>query len=186
MKEDRIRLNQESKDYVVSQLKTAIKPQLFIVLQWSPFALNYETAASHARHFKNVLLCQIYGCRLKELPEDKCRMAWFHEKVEVNINPHTPKSPKYRDAYHSNLHLGGLPEPYDSFWALDLLIKQKVSPRCHKLSKSNSDGNKGIVVKEWEEDNHLYYNFKDLHRYHHAQDGDLVIDYENSDLSDPK
>lgn len=182
MKEERIKLDRESRLYVTEQLKSIICPQLFIVLQWSPFALDYQTAVSHSRHFKNVLLCQLYDCRLKDIPEDRCRMALFHEKAEADISHQRSKSPRYRYAYHSNIHIGGLPELCQEHWNLDLLISQKVSPKCKSLSKAKSKNNKGFIVREWKAEYHQFYNFKDLSIYQHDQDGDLVIDYENSDF----
>jgi hypothetical protein len=183
MLNDRIKLNQESRLYVKGQFETIILPKFFIVIQWCPFALSYQTAVSNSRHFKNVLLCQLYNCRLKELPADRCKTAWFQEKVEVDINPQQPRRPKYRFAYHSNLHLGRLPEKYQNSHNLSLLIARNVSPRCERLSKASSKINKGVVIKEWNAEYHMLYNLKDLSRYHHELDGDLVIDYENSDFA---
>lgn len=181
MKTETIHLIQTTKQYITSQLDNVIRPEFFIVLQWTPFALDYQTAETDSKHFKNVLLSSIYNCRLKELPEDKCRMAWFHEKAEVNTST-DERNPKYRMVYHSNLLIGCLPFELGDASLLEKHIKMKVRPRVKKLSRAESKTNKGFVIRKWEPEHHQFYNYKDLYKYHYGQDNDLVVDYKNSDF----
>jgi len=56
------RILQETLD----QQWTQIKPKWFITIQWTPAAINFETASGHSRLFRNKLLTTIYDCHLKQ------------------------------------------------------------------------------------------------------------------------
>jgi hypothetical protein len=151
------------------------KPKWFITLQWTPAAVNYETASGHSRLFRNKLLTTIYNCRLKDLPEpqDRCRLIWFHERAE---------DPSGRLIYHSHLHLTPLPKSYSTQRQLELLIQHQVAPGFRCLKNLFRKRDPAVVVVPWIQEHHANYNLKDYYTYKHHQDPDLVFDPEISDL----
>ena len=40
----------------------------------------------------------------------------------------------------------------------------------------------GVNVEYWNRERHSGYNFKDLYNCKYQQDGDVVLDYQNSDI----
>lgn len=151
------------------------RPKWFITLQWTPAAVNYETASGHSRLFRNKLLTTIYNCRLKDLPEpqDRCRLIWFHERAE---------DPSGRLIYHSHLHLTDLPKPYSTQRQLELLVQQQVAPGFKCLKNLFRKRDPAVVIKPWIQRHHANYNLKDYYTYKYHQDTDLVLDPEISDL----
>ena len=118
---------------------------------------------------------------LKNIPDPPFRphLVFFHEREEI-IN-------RIRQilAFHTHLHLGALPDHQNHLWYLDHQIHQKVALRVQKLLKTTTEGNRGVVFKPWVWDHHAFYNLKDYYSYKHHQDADLVLDYQNSDLTFP-
>ena len=94
-----------------------------------------------------------------ELPEPPFRphLVFFHERKPVITRG------RQITAFHTHIHLGALPDPLNHLWYLDHLIHQKVSPRVQKLLKTNSEGNRGMVIKPWNWDHHAFYNLKDYY-----------------------
>ncbi|WP_250398206.1 hypothetical protein [Synechococcus sp. MU1651] len=115
---------------------------------------------------------------LKKLPEPPLRphLVFFHERKSVITRG------RQITAFHTHLHLGALPDPLNHLWYLDYLIQQKVTARVQKLLKTTSEGNRGVVIKPWNWEHHVFYNLKDYYAYRYHQDSDLVLDYQNSDL----
>ena len=62
------------------------------------------------------------------------------------------------------------------------LNKTRLNRHVQKLFKGDNKGLRGLDVKEWNSDFHSSYNYKDLYNYRYDQDGDLVLDYQNSDI----
>lgn len=151
------------------------KPKWFVTIQWSPAAINYETASGHSKLFRNKLLTTIYNCHLKQLPEpqDRCRLIWFQEKA-----PDT----QGRLIYHSHLHLTELPSPYSTQHQLELLILHSIAPGFRCLKNLYRKRDPAIVIKPWNRKHHANYNLKDYYKYKHTQDPDLVLDPLPSDL----
>ena len=63
-----------------------------------------------------------------------------------------------------------------------------IGANVKRFLKTTSEGNKGVDSKAWHQDQHMYYNLKERQREkevtltRYLQDGDLLLDYENSDL----
>ena len=57
--------------------------------------------------------------------------------------------------------------------------QDEVDRHVQKLFKGDNKGLRGLDVKE--NPISLSYNYKDLYNYRYDQDGDLVLDYQNSD-----
>ena len=165
-------------ELVRDQWENNFQPQWFITLLWNDLPTQSETVISHSRHFRNVFLTMLLNQPLKKLPEPPLRpqLVFFHERKPVIVKE------RQITAFHTHLHLGALPDPLNHLWYLDHLIHQRVSPRVHKLLKTTTEGNKGVVIKPWVWDHHAFYNLKDYYSYQRQQDPDLVLDYENSDL----
>jgi hypothetical protein len=102
------------------------------------------------------------------------KLVWFHERsLDPNGNL----------IWHSNLHLEELPAPFaSSISQLDWIIQKKVTPKFRCFRHLNRKKDPALEIKEWDYDDHAFYNLKDYHRFKHHQDADLVLDYENSDL----
>jgi len=165
-------------ELIRDQWENNFLPQWFITLLWNDLPTRSETTTSHSRHFRNVFLTSLLNQPLKKLPGLPFRphLVFFHERKPVITRG------RQITAFHTNLHLGALPDPLNHLWYLDYLIHQKVSPRVQKLLKTTAEGNKGVVIKPWVWDHHAFYNLKDYYSYGHHQDPDLVLDYQNSDL----
>ncbi len=85
--------------------------------------------------------------------------------------------------FHTHIHLyndkDGLTS---SLGGHSKLRTDKLNRHVQKLFKGDCDGLRGLDVKKWVSDFHSHYNFKDLYNYRYDQDGDLVLDYQNSDI----
>ena len=105
----------------------------------------------------------------------------FQERKDIVYS-----SGSMKEVFHTHLHLYGADAgamwDRDEFWKLDWFIREKVAPECDLLLKTTKKHNEGVVVKKWVRQDHHHYNFKDYRQYQHHQDGDLVLDYKNSDL----
>ena len=90
--------------------------------------------------------------------------------------------------FHTHLHLFNCMDRWQSPSRLHCFLRFQVGQSIQKLLKSDSEGNEGIVVKSWSEENHRYYNLKEMERQkkialtRYTQDNDLLLDIENSDL----
>ena len=90
--------------------------------------------------------------------------------------------------FHTHLHLFNCMDRWQSPSGLHCFLRFQVGQSIQKLLKSDSEGNEGIVVKSWSEENHRYYNLKEMERQkkialtRYTQDNDLLLDIENSDL----
>ena len=180
------RIHQKTRSYpkvlqqiIRDQWENNFQPQWFITLLWNDLPTRSETVINHSRHFRNVFLTSLLNQPLKKLPEPPFRphLVFFHERKPVITRG------RHISAFDTHLHLGALPDPLDYLWyLLDHLIHQKVSPGVHKVLKTTSEGNRGMVIKSWNWDHHAFYNLKDYYSYKNHQDADLVLDYQNSDL----
>ena len=175
------RIHQEIVRY---QFKEVFQPSWFGTVQWQPFITDYTSVIKEAKHFNNKFFCALLNTKPKRIPmpAERPRIIWFHERVPVQINPHDPKNPRFKLAYHSHFHLEECPAPYSSHIRLDWFIRKEVGNGFHHFSTNNSTANKGFVLEPWVEERHSNYNFKDYYRYKHQQDADLVLDLKNSDL----
>ena len=165
-------------DIIRDQWENNFQPQWFITLLWNDLPTRSETVISHSRHFRNVLLTNLYNVTLRNLPEStsRTRLVFFHERTPV-ISRNRCIHP-----FHTHLHLGAVPEPWNQKESLTSLIRHHVSPRVQKLLKSTTPGNQGVVIKPWNYQHHAFYNLKDYNSWRHHQDPDLILDYQNSDL----
>jgi hypothetical protein len=151
------------------------QPKWFITIQWTPAPYEFQAASEHARHFRNRLLTSVYSCPLRKVPgpQERCRLIWFHERVQ---------DPKGRLIYHSHLHLDQIPGPYATLLDLNWMIDTKIAPGFKCLKNIHRKRDPAVVIKPWNQDHHGNYNLKDYYTYKHHQDGDLVLDYAISDL----
>ncbi|MEY3972415.1 MAG: hypothetical protein RLY84_808, partial [Actinomycetota bacterium] len=168
--------------YIKYQFDNVFEPVYFGTICWSPFVFTFEEAVKEARHFKNRLLTAIYDCKLYQIPKlpERCRIIFFHEVKEVLINPKS-SSPKYKLAFHTHFHLEGS-NRVNEVIHLDAIMQSRVRPGFDRLKRRDTLLNKTIVVNAWSRQFHATYNIKDYYSNQYLQDGDLVIDYENSDL----
>ncbi len=174
--------NQIFNDYVAYQFDSVFTPSCFGTVCWTPFIFHFEEAVKETRHFKNKLLTAIYDCKLHQLPElsSRSRIIFFHEVKDTLINPKS-SSPKYKLTFHTHFHLGDS-DLIHSAIRLDALIQSRVRPGFNRLSRPDTTENKAIVIKPWIHKFHTAYNAKDYYSRQNYLDGDLVIDYKNSDL----
>ena len=174
--------NQIFKDYVAYQFDSIFTPAYFGTICWAPFIFHFEETVKETRHFKNKLLTAIYNCSLHQVPRlpTRSRIIFFHEVKDTLINPTSP-SPKYRPTFHTHFHLEGSDLIHNAIH-LDSMIQSKVRPRFNRLSRPDTAANKAIVIKPWIRRFHAGYNIKDYYSRQNYLDGDLVIDYDNSDL----
>ena len=151
------------------------------------------TSSSHTRHLRNRILTQVTGAnRCNQIPDfpNRLGITAFQER---SVNQHGNVT------YHTHLHLYNCfhlgaainadPKPlWKTAHDLHFLIRYKVGSKIEKLLKSSAKGNEGVVVRKWEEEHHRYYNLKEMDRQRrvvltrYTQDGDLLLDYANSDL----
>jgi hypothetical protein len=165
---------QEVKRWIKHQWNVE-EPRWFITIQWSPAPYKFEKISTNANLFKNKLLCALYSCSPKKIPNarNRTRFIWFHERVDDLTG---------RLIYHSHLHLTALPEPYSTKPALSRLIAQKVAPGFHSLKNLYRSGNPAVLILDWNKGDHSGYNFKDYYTLKHTQDSDMVLDTQASDL----
>ena len=158
-------------------------PEFFITLLWNDLPTSQERVSSYQRKFRNVFLTKLYHLsktsKLKSLPFPKrTGMMIFNEKKEV----FTSKSNRPIFTFHTHIHLCNTGNLFDDELSVESFIRDKCSDYLPTLLKTDTEGNRGVVVKEWNRDHHLHYNFKDLCSYQHHQDWDLLLDYQTSDL----
>ena len=166
----------------IHQMWDIYRPQLFITLQWKDLPTSVSQIEDHHRKFKNVFLCDKYGKKkAKWIPDfpDRLGMTFFHEKVPMD------KGQRWVHVYHSHIHLFNIDDD-DSLLlyppqVLEFHIQKRLSRNLKLLSRWNGDGCKGVDVKQWSEQRHYNYNFKDFMKYRYQVDGDLVVDPINSD-----
>jgi len=165
---------------LVHQVWDQYPPELFITLWWNDFPRDVIKSISHSRHFKNVLLYNLYDVgKVHDLPKFPHRlgMMFFQERKKHTING------KHIQVFHTHIHL------YNDQFKLTKskghlysTVKDKCSPHIQKLFKGEKEGLMGINVETWNIQRHSGYNFKDLHLCKYQQDGDIVLDYQNSDI----
>ena len=155
-------------------------PELYITLCWNDFPRDVITSISHSRHFKNVLLYNLYDVsKVQDLPKfpDRLGMMFFQERKKHTIMG------KHQQVFHTHIHLyNDQSRLTRSSNHLNHIICSKCSPHIRKLFKGEKDGLKGVDVMKWDEQRHSGYNFKDLYHCKYQQDGDIVLDYQNSDI----
>lgn len=152
-------------------------PEWFITLLWNDRPGEPITPASHARQFKNVFLCKLYDKR-------RCdRLPSFPERVGMTIFHERARDEKNRWMFHTHIHLLGEIVGMEYGWEIDWFIRSKCSAHIQKLLKTDADGNSGVVVEKWIPERHANYNYKDFFRFRDCQDGDQVLDFENSDFT---
>ena len=168
-------------------------PEWFVTILWNDMPTSSITSTSHTKHLKNKILCEVTGKkRCEDLPDfpDRLGITAFQERTE---------SQKGQVTFHTHLHLYNsssgssvITDPQDGLWQnsqqLHFLIRHKLGTKIQKLLKSTTPGNEGVVVKRWNEENHRYYNLKEMERQkkkvltRYTQDNDLLLDVMNSDL----
>ena len=166
-------------ELIRDQWENNVQPQWFITLLWNDLPTRFDVVKGHSETFRNVFLTQLMGCNSPtRIPDPPVRpsLIFMQERKPVIVKE------RQITAFHTHVHLGALPDPLNHLWYLDHLIHQRVSPRVHKLLKTTTEGNRGVVIKPWNWDHHAFYNLKDYYSYQRQQDPDLVLDYQNSDL----
>ena len=174
--------NQIFNDYIAYQFDSIFTPAYFGTVCWTPFIFHFDEAVEEARHFKNKLFTAIYDCKLHQLPEppNRSRIIFFHEVKDTLINPKS-STPKFKPTFHTHFHLEDS-NLIQNVVHLEALVQARVRPRFNRLSRPDTIENKAIVIKPWIREFHAAYNVKDYYSRQNCHDGDLVIDYDNSDL----
>lgn len=159
------------------------RPRWFITLLWkgSP---DFIQAQENTRHFRNVFFRKAYHLssprKIKKFPY-RMGTTSFQERKDILYSRGSIK-----EVFHTHIHLYGADVgafwDRDEWWKLDWFIRSKVAPECDLLLKTTTKHNEGVVVRKWVRQDHSHYNFKDYRQHLHHQDGDLVLDYKNSDL----
>ena len=159
---------------------TLFPPDWFITLMWNDFPRDPITCVSHTRHWKNVLLSDVYNVgRCECIPDFPRRLGMmvFHERKRHCVNG------KWVTVFHTHIHLyNDTRKLTSSVGGHNKFPRRKLQRHVNRLFKGDKEGFRGLDVRKWEEDKHLSYNFKDLYEFKYEQDGDLVLDYENSDI----
>ncbi len=170
------------KEYVAYQFNFIFDPAYFGTICWTPFIFEFDEICLEAKHFRNKLLTAIHDCKLYQIPElpDRPRIIFFHEVKEVLVNPRSSNS-KFKKAFHTHFHLEGSGRIHD-VQHINRLIQSRVRRGFNRIQRSDTEIHEAIVIKDWSRRFHLDYNVKDFYNRRYAQDGDLVIDYKNSDL----
>jgi hypothetical protein len=176
------RKNQIFSDYITFQFDCVFEPLYFGTICWHPFVFLFEEAENEARHFKNKLLSSTYQCRPCQIPDlpDRCRIIFMQEVKEALVNPNS-SNPKYKKIYNTHFHLEGT-ENIRGLPHLNSIIQFQVRPKFGRLLRPDTESNSAVVVKPWQREFHATYNVKDYYTNQFLQDGDLVLDYKNSDL----
>lgn len=154
-------------------------PHWFISILWNDLPTCPIKVTSHSRHLKNVFLSKLYGvnkCSKLEKFPNRVGMTFFQERKLVSTQSRSLM------CFHTHLHISNPTETKLSSGTLQNLLINQCSRHLPKLLKTEQDGNKGVVIKEWNREHHLHYNFKDLFTYKDHQDGDILLDYQTSDL----
>jgi len=171
----------------------AYPPEWFVTILWNDMPTSPITSSSHFSKLKNLLLCNVTGAKKSgDIPDfpNRLGITTFQERTALQNGQIT---------YHTHCHLYNsssgsaiISDPPIGLWdnsaQLHFLIRYKLGTKIQKLLKSTKKGNEGVVVKEWQEDHHKYYNLKEMERQkkivltRYTQDKDLLLDVENSDL----
>ena len=148
-------------------------PQWFVSILWNDLPTDPIKVSKYSQHFKNIFLSKLYGVskcsKLEEFP-NRVGITFFQERKLVST------SSKSLMCFHTHLHISNPTETKIDGGTIHNLIMNKCSKHLPKLLKTETEGNKGVVVKEWNRDHHLHYNFKDLFTYRDHQDGDICLD----------
>jgi len=178
----------------IKQIKAWVKntenfypPQYFMTILWNDLPSDSITASSHTRHLLNVLKCKFYSVkRCSNIPCFPKRFGAivFQERkpfIQTRFDKYKKKYSTYKIAYHTHIHIinWNLKETRINF-IRDQII-DKLGDHVYKLLKTDTEDNRGLTLKKWSDDYHSNYNYKDFN-YKYSSDGDLVLDYENSDL----
>ena len=127
-----------------------------------------------------MMLENYFGVKnMSKVPEfpDRPGMMTFQERTLSQTGKVT---------FHTHMHLSNT----DGRWGSDLVVEdfvRKSGANVKKLLKSTKKGNKGVESTAWHQDQHMHYNLKEHQRQEkitltrYLQDGDLLLDYENSD-----
>ena len=179
VKSERRKFQRETKE-LVDQVFLRYPPKWFMTIIWNDFPRDPITCVSHSRHFKNVFLFDLYRVsKVKSIPNFPHRlgMVFFHERKELVVGGRNMK------VFHTHIHLyNDIDNLTSSLGGHPKFNRDKLNLHVCKLFKGDNKGLRGMDVREWISDFHSHYNYKDLYNYRHEQDGDLVLDYENSDL----
>ena len=174
------KLHGATKDWIRNTWKQ-YPPEWFITLLWNDLPTDPVVASSHTRHFRNVLLCDLLKCRnCSSVPDfpDRLGITAFQERTET----------QGKITFHTHLHLSNTNGHWSSEEELHCYLRYVIGKKVQKLLKTDTPGNKGVVVLPWVEEQHMTYNFKEMNRKHqvqltrYIQDGDLLLDVERSDL----
>ena len=158
------------------------QPDWFVTVLWNDLPTSPIVSSSHTRHLRNKILTKFTGrSRCAEIPDfpDRLGITAFQERTVMQGGKVT---------FHTHLHLFNCMDRWQSPSGLHCFLRFQVGQSIQKLLKSDSEGNEGIVVKSWSEENHRYYNLKEMERQkkivltRYKQDNDLLLDIENSDL----
>ena len=155
-------------------------PKWFMTVVWNDFPREPITCVSHSNHLKNVLLYNLYRVsKVENIPDFPHRvgMMFFHERKEHVVGGRSVK------VFHTHIHLYNDKDSLtSSLGGHSKLRTDKLNRHVQKLFKGDCDGLRGLDIRKWVYDFHSHYNFKDLYNYRYDQDGDLVLDYQNSDI----
>ncbi|MCT0219504.1 hypothetical protein KQ304_10945 [Synechococcus sp. CS-1329] len=170
-----------TKEYLKELYSTYSNPKWFITIEYYPIVRSFEEAVNEARYINNMLLSKMLKCnkrKIKKHPERPLAL-WFHEKQNMIINQSNSR-PRYGIGYHSHLHLGCCPDPYDTYnTEIKCLLGFYLTTKAQRISKNKSRFNQGVVILPWNYKRHAFYNLKDFSRFQNHQDRDLVLDIEN-------
>ena len=171
---------QKSTKMMVGGVFKKYPPDWFITVMWNDFPRDPVTCVSHSRHFKNVVLSNLYDVnRVEHIPSFPRRLGlmFFHERKEHDVGD------KWITVFHTHIHL------YNDTKRLTSTVgghskfpRQQLTKHVHRLFKGEKNGFRGLDVRKWNRERHHRYNYKDLYNHQYKQDGDVVLDYENSDI----
>ena len=157
------------------------QPEWFITLLWNDCPTDPVKASSHTRILRRMMLEKYFGVKnMSKVPEfpDRPGMMTFQERTVSQTGKVT---------FHTHMHLSNTDGCWESKRDVEEFVR-KSGANVKKLLKTTKKGNKGVESIAWHQDHHMYYNLKEHQRQkkitltRYLQDGDLLLDYENSDL----
>ena len=152
-------------------------PKYFLSILWKNHPTSYDLVEKQTRHFRNCLLLKLYKkCKVSRLPNfpERVGLTTFHERSVSDVQlPNGGSVPV--ECFHSHIHLFNTENVIPNHLYLYMTIQ-------NYCSRNILNGSQGCVVKEWNINHHNGYNFKDFYKYKYVQDGDLILDYKNTDI----
>ena len=152
-------------------------PKWFLSILWNNHPRSYDLVERQTRYFRNCLLLKLYRkCKVSRLPifPERLGLTTFHERSFSDVQLSNGET-KPVECFHTHIHLFNCENVILNYPHLYMIIQ-------NYCSRYILNGNQGCVIKEWNINHHKGYTFKDFYKYKYVQDGDVPLDYKNTDI----